>query len=79
VTRNPYDLTRSPGGSAGGSAAALSADLIAAAEGSDLGESLRNPASFCNVVGLRPSPGRVPGQPGPFAWQPQSRIAVRRS
>jgi amidase len=70
VTRNPYDLTRSPGGSGGGSAAALAAGLIAAAEGSDLGGSLRNPASFCNVVGLRPSPGRVPGQAGPFAWQP---------
>jgi amidase len=70
VTRNPYDLTRSAGGSAGGTAAALAAGLIAAAEGSDLGGSLRNPASFCNVVGMRPSPGRVPGQPGPFAWQP---------
>jgi amidase len=70
VTRNPYDLTRSPGGSAGGTAAALAAGLIAAAEGSDLGGSLRNPASFCNVVGLRPSPGRVPGPLGPFSSQP---------
>jgi amidase len=70
VTRNPYDLTKSAGGSGGGSAAALAAGLIGAAEGSDLGGSLRNPASFCNVVGLRPSPGRVPGESGPFAWQP---------
>jgi amidase len=70
VTRNPYDLTRSAGGSGGGSAAALAAGMIAAGEGSDLGGSLRNPASFCNVVGLRPSPGRVPGLAAPFGWQP---------
>jgi amidase len=70
VTRNPYDLTRSAGGSGGGSAAALAAGMIAAAEGSDLGGSLRNPAAFCNVVGLRPSPSRVRGMTGPFAWQP---------
>jgi amidase len=70
VTRNPYDLTRSAGGSGGGSAAALATGMIAAAEGSDLGGSLRNPAAFCNVVGLRPSPGRVRGMTGPFSWQP---------
>jgi amidase len=69
ITRNPYDLTRSAGGSGGGSAAALATGLIPAAEGSDLGSSLRGPASFCNVVGLRPSPGRVPAGSGPFAWQ----------
>jgi amidase len=62
-TRNPYDHGRSAGGSSGGAAAALAARLIALADGSDLGGSLRNPASFCNVVGLRPSPGRVPGWP----------------
>ena len=60
ATRNPYDLSRSAGGSSGGAAAALAARMICLADGSDLGGSLRNPASFCNVVGLRPSPGRVP-------------------
>jgi amidase len=63
ATRNPFDLSRSAGGSSGGAAAALAARMICLADGSDLGGSLRNPASFCNVVGLRPSPGRVPGWP----------------
>lgn len=63
ATHNPYDAGRSAGGSSGGAAAALAARLIMLADGSDLGGSLRNPASFCNVVGLRPSPGRVPGWP----------------
>jgi amidase len=63
ATRNPYDLGRSAGGSSGGAAAALAARMVALADGSDLGGSLRNPASFCNVVGLRPSPGRVPSWP----------------
>jgi amidase len=63
ATRNPYHLGRSAGGSSGGAAAALAARLICLADGSDLGGSLRNPASFCNVVGLRPSPGRVPRWP----------------
>jgi amidase len=63
ATRNPYHHGRSAGGSSGGAAAALAARLIALADGSDLGGSLRNPASFCNVVGLRPSPGRVPAWP----------------
>jgi amidase len=63
ATRNPFDLTRSAGGSSGGAAAALAARMICLADGSDLGGSLRNPASFCNVVGLRPSPGRVPDWP----------------
>jgi len=63
ATRNPYDLSKSAGGSSGGAAAALAARLITLADGSDLGGSLRNPASFCNVVGLRPSPGRVPEWP----------------
>ena len=63
ATRNPYDLSRSAGGSSGGAAAALAARMICLADGGDLGGSLRNPASFCNVVGLRPSPGRVPTWP----------------
>jgi amidase len=63
ATRNPYHGDRSPGGSSGGAAAALAARLIALADGTDVGGSLRNPASFCNVVGLRPSPGRVPNWP----------------
>jgi amidase len=63
ATRNPYDLSRSAGGSSGGAAAALAARMICLADGGDLGGSLRNPASFCNVVGLRPSPGRVPSWP----------------
>jgi amidase len=63
ATRNPFDPSRSAGGSSGGAAAALAARMICLADGSDLGGSLRNPASFCNVVGLRPSPGRVPDWP----------------
>lgn len=63
ATRNPWDLSRSAGGSSGGAAAALASRMVCLADGSDLGGSLRNPASFCNVVGLRPSPGRVPVWP----------------
>ena len=72
ATRNPYDLGKTCGGSSGGAAAALAAGLIPIADGSDLGGSLRNPASFCNVVGLRPSTGRVPIWPNPSAWFPLS-------
>jgi amidase len=68
TTRNPYDLTRSAGGSSGGAAAALACGMTPIADGSDMGGSLRNPASFCNVVGLRPSPGRVPSWPAQAAW-----------
>src|SRR5688572_1846905 len=59
-TRNPYDLSKTCGGSSGGAAVALACGMLPLADGSDLGGSLRNPASFCNVVGFRPSPGRVP-------------------
>lgn len=59
VTRNPYDLSRHAGGSSGGAAAAVAAGMLPIADGSDSGGSLRYPAAFCNIVGLRPSPGRV--------------------
>jgi len=69
-TLNPYDLTKTCGGSSGGAAVALACGLTPIADGSDLGGSLRNPASFCNVVGFRPSPGRVPVWPHRIAWFP---------
>jgi amidase len=65
ATRNPWDPGRTPGGSSGGAAAALAARMIALADGSDYGGSLRNPASFCNVVGFRTTPGLIPDdEPG---------------
>ncbi len=68
ATRNPYDPSRTPGGSSGGAVAALATGMVALADGSDVGGSLRNPASFCNVFGLRPTPGRVPNVPAQDAW-----------
>jgi amidase len=68
ATRNPYDLSKTCGGSSGGAAVALATGMTPLADGSDLGGSLRNPASFCNVVGFRPSPGRVPQSPATLAW-----------
>ncbi len=68
ATRNPYDLTKSAGGSSGGAAAALACGMLPLADGSDLGGSLRNPAAFCNVVGFRTSPGRVPAYPSENVW-----------
>ncbi|MFP6797234.1 MAG: amidase family protein [Pseudomonadales bacterium] len=68
ITRNPYDLSVSSGGSSGGAAAALAARMIPLADGSDNGGSLRNPAAFCNVVGFRPSPGRIPFYPARNPW-----------
>ena len=69
-TLNPYDTSRTCGGSSGGAAVALACGMIPIADGSDMGGSLRNPASFCNVVGFRPSPGRVPTWPGFAGWFP---------
>ncbi len=67
-TCNPYDLTKTCGGSSGGAAVALACGLAPVASGSDTGGSLRNPAAFCNTVGFRPSPGRVPNPRAAFAW-----------
>lgn len=68
ATLNPYDLTKTSGGSSGGAAAALACGMLPIADGSDLGGSLRNPGNFNNVVGLRVTPGRVPTWPAGNAW-----------
>jgi amidase len=72
ATRNPYDLAKTCGGSSGGAAVALACGMIPIADGSDMGGSLRNPAGYCNVVGLRPAPGRVPSWPSDSLWSPLS-------
>jgi amidase len=69
-TRNPYDVTKTCGGSSGGAATAVAARMLPIADGSDTGGSLRNPPAFCNVVGLRPSPGRVASES--TSWSPLS-------
>ncbi|KGH46450.1 amidase [Modestobacter caceresii] len=74
ATHNPYRHGLTAGGSSGGAAAALAAGLVPIAEGSDMGGSLRNPAAFCNVVGLRPTPGRVPTHPAAIGW---SQLSVQ--
>ena len=68
TTRNPYDLAKTSGGSSGGAAAAVACGMLPFADGSDLAASLRNPGNYCNVVGFRPTPGRVPQWPGADAW-----------
>ena len=65
ITRNPWDLDRTPGGSSGGSAAAVAAGLVAVATASDGGGSIRIPAACCGLVGLKPQRGRIPIAPGP--------------
>jgi len=72
ATLNPYDTTKTCGGSSGGAAVALACGMLPLADGTDMGGSLRNPASFCGVVGLRPSPGRVPVWPARMGWSPLS-------
>jgi amidase len=67
-TRNPWDPSKTAGGSTGGGAAALATGMIALAEGTDLGGSLRIPAAFCGLVGLRPSVGLVPTHPTEWVW-----------
>lgn len=68
TTKNPYDLTKTCGGSSGGAAVSLACGMVPIADGSDSGGSLRNPASFCNIVGIRPAPGRVPQHAQGNAW-----------
>ena len=68
ITRNPYDLSVTAGGSSGGAAAALAAGMHPLADGNDMGGSLRLPAGFCNVIGLRSSAGRVPVYPAADGW-----------
>ncbi|HXU91638.1 MAG TPA: amidase family protein [Methylomirabilota bacterium] len=72
VTRNPWNLALTCGGSTGGGAVALATGMGPLAQGSDLGGSLRLPASFCGVVGFRTSPGCVPVHPTVLAWDPWS-------
>ena len=74
-THNPYDIGMTCGGSSGGAAVALATGMVPLADGTDMGGSLRNPASFCNVVGLRPSPGRVPVWPHQSAWFPSPSVS----
>lgn len=70
ATYNPYDLSKTAGGSSGGAAVAAATGMVPFADGSDLAASIRNPAGFCNVVGLRPSPGRWPDQSMVDGWDP---------
>ena len=88
ITRNPYELSRTPGGSSGGAAAALAEGLVSVADGSDMMGSLRNPAAFCLVYGMRPTHGLVPARPpgdpllhplstdGPMARDPHDLAAL---
>jgi amidase len=72
ATRNPWNLSRTAGGASGGSAAALATGMCPIAEGTDLGGSLRGPASHCGVVGFRTTPGLIPRHPSVLAWDSYS-------
>ncbi len=76
ATRNPYDTTRSAGGSSGGAAAAVTTGMLPFADASDLGGSIRNPASFGNLVGLRPTAGRIASARPGNAWDPGSVLGA---
>src|SRR5271169_358491 len=69
-TRNPWNPDLSPAGSSGGSAVAVAAGMVPIAQGSDFGCSIRIPAAFCGIVGIRPTPGLTPSYPMPLAWDP---------
>jgi amidase len=68
ATHNPYDVTKTCGGSTGGGVVAVACGMAPLADGSDMGGSLRNPPNFCNMVGIRTSPGRVPNVPTTLGW-----------
>jgi amidase len=70
ATRNPWNLNLSPAGSSGGSAAAVATGMVPIAHGTDFGCSVRIPASFCGIVGIRPTPGLIPNDPLPLGWDP---------
>jgi amidase len=70
VTRNPWNPALSPAGSSGGSAVAVATGMLPLAQGTDFGCSIRIPAAFCGIVGIRPTPGLTPNHPMPLAWDP---------
>ena len=74
ATRNPYDLSKTCGGSSGGAAVAVACGMVPVADGGDFAASLRNPGNYCNVVGFRPSTGRVPAYPHPYPWSNLSEL-----
>lgn len=69
-TRNPWNPALSPAGSSGGSAVAVATGMVPIAQGTDFGCSIRIPAAFCGIVGIRPTPGLTPNYPMPLAWDP---------
>ena len=69
-TRNPWNPSLSPAGSSGGSAVAVATGMVPLAQGTDFGSSIRIPAAFCGIVGVRPTPGLTPNYPMPLAWDP---------
>jgi amidase len=74
ATRNPYDLSKTCGGSSGGAAVAVACGMLPFADGGDFAASLRNPGGFCNVVGFRPSTGRVPSYPHSYPWSSMAEL-----